>query len=381
MQTGSGLGGLVYPGQGKSLRVSSWDRSGGNVDAISVASGATAVIASLSGAGCIRHIWMTAYCDDPHYLRASVLRMYWDGERQPSVEVPLGDFFGVGHSKVSHYMAQPLNMVTDTWALQINAAAMNCFFPMPFARGALLTVQNESSQPLKSLYFYVDYEAHADSQLADGLLRFHAQWRRVNPTAGTMDMSAPGADIARSNAGRNLDGKGNYVILEAEGRGHYVGCNLSIDHIDPLPGFTWFGEGDDMIWIDDDLLQERWPPTLHGTGTEDYFCAAWGFPTGRYSGPYHGVSLAGPVDGADAYSGKWTAYRFHIEDPIRFERCIRVTIEHGHANCHSNDYSSTAYWYQSEPHREFPPLAAVGDRLPLDDDESLRRFRATLAGK
>jgi hypothetical protein len=305
--------------------------------------------------------------------------MYWDGEALPSVEVPLGDFFGVGHSRVSHYMSQPLNMVTDTWALQINAAAMNCFFPMPYESGARITVQNESPQPLKSLYFYVDYEEW-DGRAGEDTLRFHAQWRRVNPTRGSMDMHAPGSDVARSNLGRNLDGRDNYVILEAKGRGHYVGCNLSIDHLDPIPGFAWFGEGDDMIWIDDDLLSQSWPPTLHGTGTEDYFCAAWGFPTGKYSGPYHGVSLAGPVQGDDAYSGKWTAYRFHIEDPIHFERCIRVTIEHGHANCHSNDYSSTAYWYQTEPHYPFPPLPAVGDRLPLSDDESLRRFRETLRG-
>ncbi len=380
MEPGRGLDGLIYPSQARSRRVSSWDRTGGNVDAIPVAPGQTVEIAALTGAGCIRHLWLTAFCDDPNYLRTTVLRCYWDGEARPSVEAPLGDFFGVGHSRVSHYISLPLNMVTGTWSLQINAAAMNCFFPLPFGTGARLTVQNESAQPLKSLYYYVDYEEW-DQDAAQDTLRFHAQWRRENPTHGTLDRRTPGADLARANAARNLDGRDNYVLLEAQGRGHYVGCNLSIDNIDPIPGFAWFGEGDDMIWIDEDLETRSWPPTLHGTGTEDYFGSAWGFPTGQYSGPCHGVSLAGPVTGDDAWSGQWTAYRFHLADPIHFQRCILVTIEHGHANCHGNDYSSTAYWYQTEPHLPFPPLPAAAERLPRPAEDSLRRFRQALRGE
>jgi len=106
---------------------------------------------------------------------------------------------------------------------------------------------------------------------------------------------------------------------------------------------------------------EKWPPSLHGTGTEDYFCEAWGFPSGEYSAPYHGVSLGKDVIG---YSGKWSVYRFHIEDPVYFRKSIRVTIEHGHANDQGNDYSSVAYWYQGEPHKALASLPAPKDRVP-----------------
>jgi hypothetical protein len=151
-----------------------------------------------------------------------------------------------------------------------------------------------------------------------------------------------------------------------------VGCNLSIDHINPVPNFSWFGEGDDMIFIDGDTK-----PTLYGTGTEDYFCMAFGYPSGQVSMPYHGISLAGPTEGIDSYSGKWTMYRFHVEDPMQFQKSIRVTIEHGHANVHADDYSSVAYWYQSEPHEPFPAILPVEKRLPISDVDSLRQYWRT----
>jgi hypothetical protein len=138
-----------------------------------------------------------------------------------------------------------------------------------------------------------------------------------------------------------------------------------------------------MIFIDG----ESWPPSMHGTGTEDYFCTAWDFPSGKFSGPYHGISLAEPYRtpdvwetpgtwgaGSFGYSGKWTAYRFHIEDPIIFNRSILVTIEHGHANSLSNDYASTAYWYQTEPHKQFRPLPVAAARMPLTTKESLKSY-------
>jgi len=121
--------------------------------------------------------------------------------------------------------------------------------------------------------------------------------------------------------------------------------------------YTRFGEGDDMIFVDG----ESWPPSLHGTGTEDYFGEAWGFPSGEYSGPYTGVSLGKDVIG---WSGKWSLYRFHIEDPVYFRESVRVTIEHGHANDQGNDYSSVAYWYQAEPHMPFAPLPPPKERVP-----------------
>jgi hypothetical protein len=366
--TGMGtLDSLIYPRQARSRRISSWDKSGQNRDFIVVAPGETAVLVDITGSGCIKHIWLTVNAEDRLYLRQVVLRIYWDGETEPSVESPLGDFFGVGHARVNHYISLPLNMVTGEGAAQNNQAAMNCFFPMPFVAGARVTITNEAERPIPSFYYYVDYE---ERPVDPDTLRFHAHWRREYPTQATIDLAGPAGKSPLVHEQANLDGRENYTILEAEGRGHYVGCVLSIDHLNPIPGFSWFGEGDDMIFIDG----ESWPPSLHGTGTEDYFCAAWGFPSGKYDAPYHGVSLAGATQGPLAYAGKWSVYRWHIEDPICFERSIRVTIEHGHANCHANDYSSVAYWYQTEPHRPFPPLLPVAQRLPLPDHESLKRF-------
>jgi len=367
----SGLGQLFLARQGKRRRASSWNRSGQNADRVGVEPGATAVIADIKGSGCIRHIWVTIADEEPDYLRRVVLRAYWDGEATPSVESPIGDFFGVGHARVSNYWSLPLNMVTGGSPESQARAAMNCFFPMPFGRGARITVENQGQQPIRSLYYYVDYEEYAG--LPDEALRFHAHWRRENPTKATMDLSDRSPDFQRTNDVINLDGGNNYVIMEASGRGHYVGCNLSIDHTNPIPNFGWFGEGDDMIFIDGEEM-----PSLIGTGTEDYFCAAWGYPGGFNSMPYHGISLAaGPTSGPAPYSGKWTMYRYHIEDPVMFSKSIKVTIEHGHGNVHANDYSSVGYWYQAEPHARFPELATAEQRLPIPERESLRRYWKT----
>ncbi|HMS55063.1 MAG TPA: DUF2961 domain-containing protein, partial [Fimbriimonadaceae bacterium] len=151
----------------------------------------------------------------------------------------------------------------------------------------------------------------------------------------------------------------NYLLLEAIGSGVYVGCNLNIDVFEQQ-GNDWYGEGDDMIVIDG----EPWPPRLHGTGTEDYFSMAF-CPKQEYCAPYHGLTLYSGTD-EWPWGGKNSMYRYHIEDPIRFEKSIRVSIEHGHANKLFNDYSSTAYWYQLEPHAPFPKLLAVDERLPRE---------------
>jgi len=365
----AGLGNLMLAREGRRLRSSSWNRTGKNADRVPVKPGETATLADISGPGCIRHIWITINDREPDYLRRLVLRAWWDGESSPSIETPVGDFFGVGHARVSNYWSQPLNMVTGGGPESQNRAAMNCFFPMPFAGGARITLENQGAEPVGSLYYYVDYEAY--DALPGNVLRFHAHWRRENPTKPSMDLSQ-GQNFRATNQVVNLDGKGNYVIMEATGRGHYVGCNLSIDHINPIKNFGWFGEGDDMIFIDGD---EK--PTLNGTGTEDYFCAAWGYPGGFNSMPYHGISLAGQTQPPGPYSGKWTMYRYHIEDPVLFAKSIKVTIEAGHGNVHADDYSSVGYWYQTEPHARFPTLLPVEKRLPIPDRESYRKYWRT----
>ena len=342
---GSPLAGLATLRDARTKRVSSWDKTGGNRDCISIEPGLTATLADISGAGAIRHIWFTIGCQDPNYLRKVVLRMFWDGEANPSVEVPVGDFFGVGHALLNHYTSLPLTVVRGPgWGRN---AGMNCYFPMPFASRALLTVENQCEQPVGAFYYYVDYEEY--DSLAEGQGRFHGWYNQEAPCQAV--------DKAVSKH-LNIGGDENYVILEAEGRGHYVGCVLNVDNFNAFhQAHTWFGEGDDMIFIDG----EKWPPSLHGTGTEDYFCEAWGFPSGEYSGPYTGVSLGKDTQN---WSGKWSLYRFHIEDPVHFRKSIRVGIEHGHANDQGNDYSSVAYWYQAEPHKPFAPLPPAKERVP-----------------
>lgn len=332
-----------------SRRASSWDRTGGNDDRLHVQPGETALLAQIDEPGVVRHIWATVACRDRDYLRKLVLRAWWDGESHPSVEAPLGDFFGVGHARARNFWSLPLQMSPE------DGKAFNCWFPMPFA-AARLELENEAAEEAL-FYYYVDYELTGRDDPRLG--RFHAQWRRQNPCDGSADGGLSNDEF--QFGGTNTSGAGNYVLLEAEGRGHYVGCNLSIQNLRKtgLNNFNWYGEGDDMIFVDG----EPFPPSLHGTGTEDYFNTAW-CPTQEYSSPYHGIVLAGEQN----WWGKISLYRFHIEDPVRFQQSIRVTIEHGHANRRSDDWASTAYWYQSEPHSPFPPLPPVGERLPLPDE-------------
>ena len=148
----SALRGLVYPRDCRRRRIASHDRTGGNADYAPIPAGQTLTLAALEGAGCISHIWITISTPEQHYLRRLVLRAYWDGEANPSIEAPIGDFFGVGHGRAQHFQSLPLNMVTGGSTQARNQAAMNCFFPMLFERGARFTVTNEGEQPVKSFY-------------------------------------------------------------------------------------------------------------------------------------------------------------------------------------------------------------------------------------
>jgi len=347
---GTSLRDLYRERKGVRKRASSYDRTGGNRDYVRLHPGDKIDCCAIEGSGCITHIWMTmAPLEDgqtENWLhRKVVLRMYWDDEENPSVLAPIGDFFGMGHGITKNFVSEPLAMSPE------NGTAMNCFFPMPFGTSARIEVESEADQPLK-LYYYIDYELYGEP--IDSSLRFHALWRRE---------ITKGIDDTISNTlfqfgGKNTTGEGNYVILEAEGRGHYVGCNLNIHNLRFTREWNWYGEGDDMIFIDG----EPWPPSLHGTGMEDYFNTAW-CPQQEYNAPYHGIILGGGPN----WSGKISVYRYHIQDPIMFQKSIKVTIEHGHNNHRSDDYASTAYWYQTEPHREHPAILPVRQRLPLPD--------------
>jgi hypothetical protein len=345
---GSSLRDLPRLRSSRRRRASSWDRGGGNDDRLVISPGQTATLANIVGPGCVTHIWITAdterYDVEPDFLRKLLLKAYWDGEEEPSVLVPLGDFFGVGHARTVNFSSAPLQMSPK------DGKSFNCFFHMPFADGARMEVTSELESERVLFYYYVDYEEF--DELEDGLGRLHAQWRRENPTDGQEQGQQSNEEFLFG--GHNLSSERNYTVLEAEGKGHYVGCVLNVHNLRETDQWNWYGEGDDMIFIDG----EAWPPSLHGTGLEDYFNTAW-CPQQEYCSPYHGITLGG----GENWSGQASYYRFHIEDPITFEESIRVSIEHGHANKRSDDYSSVAYWYQAEPHKPFfiPP---VERRLP-----------------
>jgi len=325
----------------KTRRSSSWDRTGGNADWVAVEPGQTATLLDTTGAGVVTHLWFTINSPDRMHLKNLVLRAWWDGESSPSVEVPIGDFFGLGLGEYYTYQSELLAVAP--------MKAMNAYFKMPFATAARITVTNEGKVATRSLYFAIDYVTLAS--IPGDLGRFHAQYRQAAPCKGwTDDWTSNGSPGI--NERKNLNGEGNYVYLEATGKGHFVGVTHAVEQNQE----GWFGEGDDMIFIDGDTL-----PTINGTGTEDYFNGAWDFGGQPFANMHQGAPFT--VD-PERIGGRYCLYRWHTESPITFEKSIRVTIEHGHANHRSDNFYSTAYWYQTEPHAAFPALPAVADRVP-----------------
>ena len=331
----------------RSLRASSWDISGRNADAWRIGAGETKVLTDIKGSGCINHIWMT----QRNGYRNVLIRMFWDNEDSPSVLCPLGDFFGLGHEIVNSYQSLLFTASTRGNNQRNTGCALNCYVQMPFRKSARIELVNEGDEP-HGQYFYVDYELY-DEPLDDDVLYFHSQFRRENPCNGwghEVRVNSREANIV--NAER-LAWNNNYLILEAEGRGHYIGCNLSVSNFQR----TWWGEGDDMIWVDG----YKWPPDLHGTGSEDYLNQAWGMQTNAFM--RNGSSIH-----ESNTKGYQTSYVHHLENPIPFQKEIKVTIEHGHGNHLSNETSSVAYWYQTEPHKPFG-IVPVQQRKPVEQDE------------
>ncbi|HEV2214746.1 MAG TPA: glycoside hydrolase family 172 protein, partial [Terracidiphilus sp.] len=325
----------------KPRRSSSWDRTGGNGDAVAVDPGKSATILEVKGAGVVTHLWFTINSRDPMHLKNLVLRAWWDGEATPSVEAPIGDFFGLGLGEYFTYQSA-LTCVAPVKAL-------NAYFKMPFATAARMTVENQGPVRTDNLYFAVDYVTLPS--LPGDLGRFHAQYRQATPCRGLMNDWTHNWD-AEVNDRKNLSGAENYVFLEATGRGHFVGVTHAV--LQNQEG--WFGEGDDMIFIDGDAM-----PTINGTGSEDYYNGAWDFGLESFHYLHNGAPLV--VD-PERIGGRYCLYRWHTESPLAFEKSIRVTIEHGHANVRSDNFYSTAYWYQTEPHAAFPALPPIADRVP-----------------
>ncbi|HPO12402.1 MAG TPA: DUF2961 domain-containing protein [Candidatus Hydrogenedentes bacterium] len=327
----------------KTARCSSWDRTGRNADWWEFKPGETRVLADLRGPGRITHIWMTQPC---HY-RSVLLKITWDNAKHPSVLAPLGDFFCLGHTLVNSFQSALFSASTQQNNTMERGCALNCYVQMPFRERAVIELINESNE-MHPQYFYVDYETY-DTPLPEEELYFHAEFRRQNPFGGwAHEITSNWPEANAINKGRTA-WNNNYVILDTKGRGHYVGCNMSITNFQG----TWWGEGDDMIWVDG----YKWPPDLHGTGSEDYLNQAWGMQKNAFL--RNGSSIFEQDTG-----GYQTSYVFHLENPARFEKEIKVTIEHGHANHLCNEVSSVAYWYAASPTRVMTP-PPVKKRAPV----------------
>ncbi len=340
-----------------SARVSSTDPAGANDDGTGgrpIQAGETRTIGELTGPGIITHMWFTIATTDRWHLKNLVLRVYWDGEEGPSVESPVGDFFGLGLGRYFLYESGPLSVGSQK--------ALNSWFPMPFRRSARITVTNEGSVNVGSFYYNIDYEKHAS--LPEDMGYFHAQYRQATPNQGwTTEWTRNGQPEV--NGKPNLRGEGNYVILEARGRGHYVGVTHSILQNQG----DWWGEGDDMFFIDGATT-----PQIVGTGAEDYYLGAWCYggcgidPFGSKRPTFAYERYGNPMNGGDDRGASWMVYRFHTDSPVVFQRDLRVTIESGHANHRSDNYYTVAYWYQTEPHAPFPALPPAAERIPTQKD-------------
>src|SRR5215472_3201707 len=334
-------------------RESSWDRTGGNRDWTDVAPGATVTLLDVDGPGVIRHLYWAVIRPAANQYRQVVLRMYWDGQAEPCVEAPIGDLFGIAFSTPVHLhsLAMAVNPGNANAGNYPYTCGLNSYFPMPFARGARIDISNESDRPFGErggFWYHFEFERHADTS-AIAETRFHAQYRQVTPTPVAADKPRN----VQLWDGKNLSDADNYHILEASGRGHLVGLHLQIDNL----GGGWYGEGDDMFFVDQ-APGER-PPRYHGTGKEEFF-GGGACPSTPYSGPYTGFHLIE----APNWSRRTAMYRWYLNDPVRFQESLRFSIEHGHANNFENDYCSVAYWYQTEPHAAFPPLPDARARMP-----------------
>jgi hypothetical protein len=291
---------------------------------IDIDAGETMVIADIDGPGAIQQIWMTPTGE----WRKTIIRMYWDGETNPSVEAPVGDFFCAGWGVYA-----PLSSL----AVCVNpGSAFNCYWQMPFRKHCKITMENRDKKPMR-LYYQINYTL---TEVPDDAAYFHAQYRLSDPTE-----------------------KALHTILDGvKGRGQYVGTYMAIQPTNN----GWWGEGEIKFYMDGDTSY----PTICGTGTEDYFCGSYNFENQRthqfeeYCTPYAGLHQVIRPDGVYRSQQRYGLYRWHILDPVRFEKNLKVTIQDlgwrndGTYLDQKSFISTVAYWYQAEPHATFPELPA-----------------------
>lgn len=294
---------------------------------VTIEAGQTFTVAEIEGSGAIQHIWMTPTGN----WRFSILRFYWDDEKEPSIEVPVGDFFGMGWGEYAHLNSLPVTVNPGS--------AFNCYWSMPFRKKCRITMQNINTEKMV-LYYQVDYTL---TDVPEDAGYFHAQFRKSNPTKGALHTLVDG-----------IKGKGQYV-------GTFVAWGVSNN--------GWWGEGEIKFYMDGDTGF----PTINGTGTEDYFCGSYNFEnqkTHRYqefSTAYTGLHQVIKPDGLYNSQQRFGLYRWHIMDPIRFDRDLKVTIQDlgwrsgGRYLQQQSNISSVVYWYQAEPHAHFPALPSKND--------------------
>ena len=281
----------------------------------------TFTLAEIEGPGAIQHIWMTP----TGVWKFSIIRIYWDDEKEPSVECPAGDFFAMGWNEYA-----PLNSL----AVCVNpGSAFNCYWTMPFRRKCRITMENINDKDPMRLYYQIDYTL---TDVPDDAAYFHAQFRRTNPNTTS-----------------------DYTIMDnVKGQGQFVGVYMAWG----VNNNGWWGEGEIKFFMDGDSQF----PTICGTGTEDYFCGSYNFDRGgqykEFCTPYSGLVQVIRPDGTYKSQQRFGLYRWHIADPIRFKKDLRVTIQdlgwrHGGRYLpQKSDISSVAFWYQTEPHARFPKL-------------------------
>lgn len=281
----------------------------------------TFTLAEIDGPGAIQHIWMTPTGN----WQFSIIRVYWDDEKEPSVECPAGSFFAMGWNEYA-----PLNSL----AICVNpGSAFNCYWPMPFRKKCRITMENVNDQDEMRLYYQIDYTL---TDVPSDAAYFHAQYRRTNPNTTS-----------------------DYTIVDnIKGKGHFVGVYLAWG----VNNNGWWGEGEIKFFIDGDSKF----PTICGTGTEDYFCGSYNFDrAGQYKEfctPYTGLHQVIRPDGTYKAQQRFGLYRWHIVDPVRFEKDLKITIQdlgwrHGGRYLpQQSDISSVAFWYQTDPHTKFPQL-------------------------
>lgn len=292
--------------------------------------GETFTMAEITGPGAIQHIWMTP----TGIWRYSIIRIYWDDETEPSVECPVGDFFCMGWNRYS-----PLSSL----AVCVNpGSAFNCYWTMPFHKKCKITMENINDKDPMTLYYQVDYTL---TDVPDDAGYFHAQYRRANPDESSV-----------------------YTIVDGiKGQGQYVGVYLAWG----VHNNGWWGEGEIKFYIDGDTKF----PTICGTGTEDYFCGSYDFDTNvkndagvvrreytEFCTPYSGLAQVIRGDGHYDVMQRFGLYRWHIMDPIRFTKDLKVTIQDlgwhkdGRYLPQKSDISSVCFWYQTQPHAKYPKL-------------------------